>query len=337
MKTISLFFLTFLFLNINSKYLSEEELIHQQNLVTKINSLKTTWTAEVYPIDAKPLLGVLLDPETNSFQKERLSIPRRNVTPIPDLPENYDLRDIYSYCDSLFEIRDQANCGSCWAVASVETMSDRHCIISKGVQKPILSASVVISCCGLCGKGCAGGLPYEAFIYWSGPGIPTGGDYGDTDTCVPYFLPKCNHHLNDTGLPDCPKTASAPKCNQTCQDGYDKEFEEDKYYGKEYYTVKGEEEIKTEIYERGSIEASFLVYEDFVNYKDGVYQHVDGELLGGHAIKIIGWGVENGVKYWLCVNSWNEFWGDKGTFKILRGENHCGIENNIVTGMPKLD
>ena len=209
--------------------------------------------------------------------------------------------------------------------------------ISKGVQKPILSASVVISCCGLCGKGCAGGLPYEAFIYWSGPGIPTGGDYGDTDTCVPYFLPKCNHHLNDTGLPDCPKTASAPKCNQTCQDGYDKEFKEDKYYGKEYYTVKGEEEIKTEIYERGSIEASFLVYEDFVNYKDGVYQHVDGELLGGHAIKIIGWGVENGVKYWLCVNSWNEFWGDKGTFKILRGENHCGVENNIVTGMPKLD
>ena len=156
MKTISLFFLTFLFLNINSKYLSEEELTHQQNLVTKINSLKITWTAEVYPIDVKPLLGVLLDPETNSFQKERLSIPRRNVTPIPDLPENYDLRDIYSYCDSLFEIRDQANCGSCWAVASVETMSDRHCIISKGVQKPILSASVVISCCGLCGKGCAG-------------------------------------------------------------------------------------------------------------------------------------------------------------------------------------
>jgi cathepsin B len=74
-----------------------------------------------------------------------------------------------------------------------------------------------------------------------------------------------------------------------------------------------------------------------VDYKEGVYQHVEGALLGGHAIKIIGWGVENGVKYWLCANSWNEFWGDRGYFKILRGENHCGVEANIVTGMPKLD
>ena len=153
----------------------------------------------------------------------------------------------------------------------------------------------------------------------------------------PYFLPPCNHHISDTELPDCPPTEKEPNCNKTCQDGYGIDFNNDRYFGTEYYAVKGEAEIMTEIYERGSIESNFLVYEDFVNYREGVYQHVEGELLGGHAIKIIGWGVENGVKYWLCVNSWNEHWGDKGTFKILRGENHCRIEYNIVTGMPKLD
>ena len=337
MKNFSIFLIFFLFISIHSEYLSSEQLSHQRDLVNKINSLKTTWKAELYPIDIKPLLGVLLDSETNEFQKERISIPSRNITPIKDLPENYDLREAYPYCKSLFEIRDQANCGSCWAVASVETMSDRHCIISKGVQKPILSASVVISCCTLGCHGCAGGLPYEAFIYWKGSGIPTGAEYGDKETCFPYFLPKCNHHLNNTGLPDCPETATTPSCVKECQEGYDKTFKEDRYFGEEYYTVKGEEEIKTEIYERGSIESSFIVYEDFVNYKDGVYQHVEGDLLGAHAIKIIGWGIENGVKYWLCVNSWTEFWGDHGTFKILRGENHLNIEQNIVTGMPKLD
>lgn len=44
----------------------------------------------------------------------------------------------------------------------------------------------------------------------------------------------------------------------------------------------------------------------------GVYQHVSGSLIGGHAIKILGWGVEDGVPYWLCANSWNTDWGDNG-------------------------
>ena len=44
----------------------------------------------------------------------------------------------------------------------------------------------------------------------------------------------------------------------------------------------------------------------------GVYQHVTGDMLGGHAIKILGWGEENGTPYWLAANSWNSDWGDKG-------------------------
>jgi cathepsin B len=47
--------------------------------------------------------------------------------------------------------------------------------------------------------------------------------------------------------------------------------------------------------------------------------------LGSHNVKIIGWGVESGVSYWLAANSWNEDWGDNGLFKIKRGNNECGI------------
>lgn len=86
----------------------------------------------------------------------------------------------------------------------------------------------------------------------------------------------------------------------------------------------------------GPVVASFLVYEDFLTYKSGVYQHVTGNSLGGHAIKIIGWGVENGTPYWLITNSWNESWGDNGFFKILRGKNHCNIENKVVASIPRL-
>ena len=80
----------------------------------------------------------------------------------------------------------------------------------------------------------------------------------------------------------------------------------------------------------GPVEAAFTVYADFPTYKSGVYKHMSGKELGGHAIKIIGWGTEDGNDYWLVNNSWNSDWGDHGTFKILRGINECGIEGEVV-------
>lgn len=59
------------------------------------------------------------------------------------------------------------------------------------------------------------------------------------------------------------------------------------------------------------------MYADFLSYKSGVYQHMSGQELGGHAIKILGWGVENSTPYWLVANSWNEDWGDKVNIEII--------------------
>lgn len=86
----------------------------------------------------------------------------------------------------------------------------------------------------------------------------------------------------------------------------------------------------------GPVEAAFTVYADFPTYKSGVYQHKTGSALGGHAIKVVGWGVEDGVDYWKVANSWNEDWGAEGFFKIRRGHNECGIEGQMVAGIPKL-
>ena len=76
-----------------------------------------------------------------------------------------------------------------------------------------------------------------------------------------------------------------------------------------------------------------------MNYKSGVYRYLTGSYLGGHAIKLIGWGYdeEAKAKYWIAVNSWNDGWGEKGTFRILKGEDECGIESEIVAGTPKID
>jgi len=94
--------------------------------------------------------------------------------------------------------------------------------------------------------------------------------------------------------------------------------------------------IQSDMMTNGPVEACFTVYADFVNYKSGVYQYQTGSALGGHCVKIIVWGVENGTPYWLCNNSWTTYWGDNGQFKILRGQDECGIEDDVVAGTPKV-
>lgn len=51
------------------------------------------------------------------------------------------------------------------------------------------------------------------------------------------------------------------------------------------------------------------VYDDLLSYKGGIYVHQGGKLDGGHAVKLVGWGVENKIPYWIIANSWNEDWG----------------------------
>jgi cathepsin B len=168
-------------------------------------------------------------------------------------------------------------------------------------------------------------------------GVVTGGEYGDQTTCKPYAFPKCAHHVDSPDLSPCSsgKEYDTPTCSRKCTNpAYTNvDYKSDKHRSIEAYTVPANEEsIKREIMANGPVSAAFMVYEDFLAYKGGIYHHVTGESVGGHAVKLIGWGKDSqsGEKYWLLVNSWNPTWGEGGLFRMKLHEG--GIMDEITAG-----
>lgn len=317
---------------------------HQSDRLTDIieyinNKANTTWRAGenerfTDALSAKSQMGSLFNPGGSMLptKSSHLSSMQKAA-----LPSEFDARKAWPDCPTIGEIRDQGTCGSCWAFGATEAMSDRICIHSEGKEVVRISADDLLSCCGLfCGFGCNGGLPKNAWKYWAREGIVSGGLYGSHVGCRPYDIPPCEHHTSGN-RPDCKGNSKTPKCQRQCVESFDGEYQADKHFASNVYNVRAsEEDIMNEIMVYGPVEADFIVYADFLTYKSGVYQYVKGGFLGGHAVKILGWGEENGVPYWLCANSWNTDWGDGGFFKILRGYNHCKIEADINAGIPKI-
>lgn len=255
---------------------------------------------------------------------------------IKSLPKTFDPREKWPNCPSLNEIRDQDSCGSCWAFGAVEAMTDRVCTYSNGSKNFHFSAEDLVTCAGPEIGDCYGGYSYLAWAYWVNQGIVSGGNYGSKEGCRPYSMPPCEHATKGN-LPQCVREHGTPDCVKQCQDGYNVPYEQDKRYGKNSFVLQGEDHIKAELFKNGPVAASFAVYADFFTYKGGVYRQISQRYIGSHSVKILGWGEEEGTKYWVVANSWNTHFGLKGFFKILRGTDECGIESAVYAGEPALE
>jgi cathepsin B len=242
------------------------------------------------------------------------------------------------------DIRDQSNCGCCWAFGAAEAASGRMCIATQGKISVPLSAQDVCFCSS--DDGCDGGDLTTPWSYIQQTGAVTGGQFNGTGPtgkgyCSDFSLPHCHHHgpqrndpYPDEGAPGCP-SENSPACPAACDGAAvapHNQFGQDKYGFTGDVTNYGPDAdaIAQAIMEAGPVEAAFTVYADFANYVSGIYSHVSGDQLGGHAVKIVGWGSENGVKYWKVANSWNPYWGENGYFRIKRGNDECGIEDDIT-------
>lgn len=242
------------------------------------------------------------------------------LTNAGEIPESYDLRNFNPDC---FSILDQGNCGSCWAFSAVGSLSDRFCITANGTHTPILSPQYQVNC-DTVNSACNGGMTLAAYKFMQSNGV-------DTLECTSYVSGS---------------SGKANKCSNTC-DSAENQF--NLYNGISAYSLVGKNinatmlNMQTDLMEFGSVSVSFIVYTDFVPFfaknPTGVYRRdKSSSARGGHAVKLVGWGVdENDTPFWLIANSWGSSFGDKGYFRIVRGEDDSNIESRAVTaGLPKV-
>jgi cathepsin B len=279
----------------------------------------STWTAgqndvfnEMSFDEARVLMGTDLLHISDYLQSGGKTLDDSYYAGMDDPPASFDARTQWQ--GLIHPIRDQQRCGSCWAFSASEVLSDRVAIATKKAS-PVLSPEDMVSC-DTGDMGCQGGMLPKAWDYLQETGIVS-------DKCFPYGA----------------GNGKAPTCSKQCADS--ETWASSKVKAKSSYAINGVPNMQKEIMTNGPIQVAFKVYKSFMSYKTGVYSKHFWELLpeGGHAVKIVGWGTEKNVDYWLVANSWNTSWGEEGFFKIKRGSNQCGIETMgpPYAGMPATD
>jgi cathepsin B len=322
--------------------------------IEEVNKAGTTWKAAAHPRfagDAPGASANLLGVKGNwqvdiseAIKTGDMEEFKPTWSANAEIPEAWDAAEAFPECaKAIGDIRDQSNCGCCWAFGGTSAATDRMCISSKAEMLFPLSAQDI--CFNSNFNGCGGGQISTPWSYIKRTGVVSGGQnkgiggpFGD-GFCSAFSLPHCHHHgpkkaddpYPSEGEAGCPSESSprGPKACDSDAKSPHGSFSADKVtYSGVTQTARGETAIKQCRMEGGTCEVAFTVYSDFEDYATGIYQHVSGGSVGGHAVKFVGWGTESGTKYWKVANSWNKYWGEDGYFRIGMGEG--GIDAECV-------
>jgi C1A family cysteine protease len=198
-------------------------------------------------------------------------------------------------------VRDQGQCGSCWAFSmsgaeELQLLIKKPEVYSKPGAEVVRAVQALVSCDAQM-KGCNGGSLNASYLVDTG--LPA-------ESLYPYNAGDGTTRACGDGAVDKNWQAKTEKLSD---------------WGAVDVSVDA---MKTALAQYGPIPTSMMVFDDFKSYKSGVYAQTPGsKFLGGHAILIVGY--DDSDQSFIVKNSWTAGWGDKGYFKIAYSEVQCNL------------
>merc|ERR1712070_1044235 len=251
--------------------------------------------------------------EPRQYAKGFVRRPRNGVVPVgtitPEMraaaPAKLDWTET---AGAVSPVKDQAQCGSCWAFSATEGI-ESGVFQTTGTASPALAPQQIVSCDKTDG-GCNGGDLPTAFDYVeSAGGLDTEDDYPYTSQTG--RSGSCKSSTPVVKVTDY-KYAVAP-----CEGG----------------SCSGQDEdgLKAALATHGPLSVCINA-ESWNGYYGGV---LSGTCSGAyntldHCVQLVGYDTTASTPYWKVRNSWGTSWGESGFIRLPMGVNSCGIADEAM-------
>jgi C1A family cysteine protease len=209
------------------------------------------------------------------------------------LPVSIDWRTL----GAVTSVKDQGQCGSCWTFSATGAVEGAWAV-STGKLVDLSEQQLVDCATGLSygSHGCSGGQMDGAFKYII-----------ENGQCALSSYPYTSGTGKEGTCQKCSSVAHVSSCSD----------------------VKPNDQIslKAAVAKQPVAIAIEADTRYFQSYSSGILTSSSCGTNLDHGVLIVGYGEQNGQKYWLVKNSWSNTWGDNGYVKIARSEstNDAGI------------
>ena len=273
-------------------FLSNQQFVREHNS-NPSNTFKVSMNhlAALTPSEYKSLLGFNSNIRTKLQRSPIQKINNKNNN-----DEELDWRNK----GAVNPIKNQGSCGSCWAFSAIQNCESSEFLKYNKLYQ--FSEQSLVDCV-TADAGCNGGLPSDAFTYiideCNGK-VMLEDDYpylGIDDTCKFDINKAIGHFTSYIEIKQGSESDLAEKCQN---------------YGP--LSI--------------GIDASQI---SFQLYNGGIYNEQKcSSVFLDHGVGLVGYGSDDGVKYWIVRNSWGTGWGENGYIRIIRGSNKCGVATSAT-------